>query len=114
MPLAAKHACAQHGCPALVGRGERYCPAHQRAEWKQQNARRGTKTERGYDAAWRRLRIAFLSQHPLCECDDCAARGRQLLAEVVDHRISIAERPDLRLDWDNLRAMSKRCHDRRT
>jgi hypothetical protein len=29
----------------------------------------------------------------------------------VNHRIDIAERPDLRLDWDNLQSMSKAHHD---
>lgn len=38
----------------------------------------------------------------------------RLQATVVDHIMSISERPDLRLEWSNLRAMSKRCHDRRT
>lgn len=35
-------------------------------------------------------------------------------ATVVDHKVSIRERPDLRLVWSNLRGFRKACHDRRT
>ena len=28
-----------------------------------------------YDRRWRRYRLAFLKQHPLCECDDCKRTG---------------------------------------
>ena len=71
--------------------------------------------QRGYDHAWRKLRVRFLAAHPLCQCDDCQdGQKKTTAATVVDHIIAIAERPDLRLDWNNLRAMSKPCHDRRT
>jgi 5-methylcytosine-specific restriction protein A len=77
--------------------------------------RRGSPAQRGYDAAWRRVRGAYLAAHPLCECDDCQAGAKRITpAEVVDHIDTIEARPDLRLSWSNLRAMSKRCHDRRT
>jgi 5-methylcytosine-specific restriction endonuclease McrA len=33
---------------------------------------------------------------------------------VVDHIQSIAERPDLRMMWSNLRSGCKRCHDAHT
>lgn len=79
------------------------------------DARRGNTTQRGYGADWQRLRAVYLQQHPLCECDDCGAGSKRItIAQVVDHRIPIAERPDLRLDPNNLRAMSKRCHDAHT
>jgi 5-methylcytosine-specific restriction protein A len=44
-----------------------------------------------YGRRWQRLRIAYLAQHPLCECDEV-----------------------LLFDWDNLQAMTKACHDRKT
>ena len=105
--------CCHPGCKALVH--ARYCEAHQKAFRRKQDESRGNAAERGYDATWRRLRLAFLAQHPICECDDCqAGKLRLTAATVVDHIVSIEERPDLRLDWSNLRAMAKRCHDRRT
>jgi 5-methylcytosine-specific restriction enzyme A len=75
---------------------------------------RGTTAERGYDADWKRLRARFLTSNPLCQCTDCMRLGRRWLANVVNHIQDIRDRPDLRLDWDNLQAMSKRCHDRHT
>lgn len=72
-------------------------------------------SQRGYDARWRVVRAAYLAEHPLCECDQCQAGAIRLTkAEVVNHIREIADRPDLRLDWSNLQAMSKRCHDRHT
>lgn len=76
--------------------------------------RRGNTTQRGYDGAWQKLRKAFLAEHPYCECDDCKGQDGRELAQVVDHIQSIHDRPDLRLAWSNLRAMSKRHHDRHT
>lgn len=79
------------------------------------DTRRGSAHARGYDTTWRRVRAAFLAQHPLCQCEDCDdGRKRITPAEVVDHIVPIRERPDLRLDWSNLRSMAKSCHDRRT
>jgi len=114
MPARALRPCTHPGCPALLPGGGR-CQAHQKAEARAYDERRGSAASRGYDALWRRLRVQFLRQNPLCQCDDCAEGAiRMTLAEVVDHIIPIEERPDLRLDWSNLRAMSKRCHDRHT
>lgn len=79
---------------------------------KTQDARRGSAASRGYDADWRRCRAAFLLKHPLCLF--CETAGRVEEATVVDHIISIEDRPDLRLDWSNLRPLCKPCHDRRT
>ncbi len=62
---------------------------------------------RGYDGDWEALRRRFLQAHPRCEICDAQARE-------VDHIQSVAERPDLRLSWPNLRALCKPCHSRRT
>lgn len=67
-----------------------------------------------YDQAWKDTREAFLLENPYCMCDECKKDGRLLLAEVVDHIETIEDRPDLRLDWNNLRSMTKRHHDRHT
>jgi len=72
--------------------------------------RRGSSAARGYDVAWQRLRLAYLAQHPLCRM--CEAQGRVTAASVVDHVLTIADRPDLRLDWNNLQPLCKPCHDR--
>jgi 5-methylcytosine-specific restriction protein A len=81
---------------------------------READKRRGNTTQRGYDGEWQALRKEFLAQHPYCECEEHRGTDGRALAQVVDHIISIEERPDLRLEWSNLRAMTKRCHDRRT
>ena len=73
---------------------------------------RGTPKERGYDAAWRKVRAAVLAAEPLCRF--CDAEGRITPATIVDHIVPIAEAPDRRLDTTNLRPLCKPCHDRRT
>lgn len=71
--------------------------------------RRGSSTARGYDYAWQKLRKLKLRTDPLCE--SCKPQGRVSLALEVDHKIRISERPDLRLDWDNLQSLCETCHD---
>lgn len=77
--------------------------------------RRGSSTRRGYDYQWQKLRAQKLAADPLCECDECRAGVlRTIAASVVDHIEAIEDRPDLRLEWSNLRSMAKVCHDKHT
>jgi hypothetical protein len=63
---------------------------------------------RAYGHRWRKLRLAYLATHPLCEC------GCGYAATVVDHRVPHLGDPVLMYAWDNLQAMTKACHDRKT
>lgn len=104
MPSLAPRLC---GCGRLVAGGQScVCKAVKR---KQDDKARGTAAQRGYDAAWKRCRRLYLEQHPLCSVPGCGQR-----ATDVDHRITIAERPDLRLSWGNLRGLCHACHSRHT
>jgi len=77
--------------------------------------KRLTAKERGYDHIWRKLRDVFLMEHPLCMCESCKeGEIRIVQATVVDHCRPIEDFPHLRLEWDNLRSMTKYCHDRHT
>lgn len=86
------------------------CGPRKRSRVSDEN--RGTRTQRGYDNRWLRLRAAFLAEHPLCA--DCEANGMVTPAEQVHHVAKVADRPDLRLDWENLMALCAGCHSRRT
>lgn len=80
---------------------------HQRRRMKQYERQRGTSTERGYDANWRRYRERFLAVNPWCvECNR--------LANVVDH--ITPHRGNERLFWDpsNHQAMCDSCHSSKT
>jgi 5-methylcytosine-specific restriction enzyme A len=78
-----------------------------------------TETERrtAYDQAkvrhytkrrWFHLRNAYLATHPLCEC------GCGYAATVVDHKRPHNGDDSLLYAWDNLQALTKQCHDRKT
>ena len=66
-------------------------------------------SQRGYDAAWRRLRRLKLRSDPLCE--DCYRMGRVTPATMVHHVVTIEQAPDIRLAWDNLMSLCEACHD---
>lgn len=60
-------------------------------------------------SAWRKGRILFLAQHPLCE--RCQARGRITAANVVNHRKPHKGDIALFFATSNWEATCKACHD---
>ena len=108
MPKHPKRPCRYPGCPNLCESGT-YCPEHSA---ESPDRLRGSATERGYDAKWRRARKRFLRSHPLCA--NCLSQGVLTPATVVDH--IVPHRGDHRLFWDeqNWQPLCKACHDRKT
>lgn len=96
--------CNKVGCPNLTR--DRYCDEHNQLN-NQYDKHRGTAAQRGYGAKWRKARIAFLSQHPICL--RCGA-----IATVVDH--IVPHKGDMGLFWSmsNWQPLCKACHDRKT
>ena len=74
------------------------------------DARRGSPAARGYDWRWRKIRVAVLTESPLCIF--CEGAGRVVIATVVDHIEPLAEGGGN--ERDNLRSLCKPCHDRHT
>lgn len=70
---------------------------------------RPSSSERGYDADWQRARAAYLAEHPWCSVWQCRSR-----ATDVDHKLSVRDRPDLRLDPTNFRPFCRSHHSART
>lgn len=101
------------GCPAVV-RGGRYCDQHKlppkaTTEYDRQ---RGSASQRGYGAYWRRLRILFLRRHPLC-ADPFHEHGERAVAATdVDH--IVPKRQGGTDAWDNLQPLCHACHSRKT
>ncbi len=94
MPVVARRLCAV--CSAFATRRSR-CEAHQ-PEY------RGSSTQQGYGAAWRRLRAAFLMANPDCYCG--------ALATEVDH---VKPRSQGGTDaLENLQALCKPHHSAKT
>ena len=75
---------------------------------QQRDAERGSAHARGYDAAWRRVRLAVLADEPLCRF--CAAAALVVPAVEVDH-IDGDSQHNAR---SNLRPLCRPCHSRRT
>jgi 5-methylcytosine-specific restriction endonuclease McrA len=131
--------CTFPRCPELTTGGP--CEFHRRERQREHDVRRGTATERGYDVDHRRLRVLCFERDGW-RCVDCTwepdivkafreagldgpptdsvmvalresfNRGERHLH--ADHEIPIAERPDLRLDLDNLRTRCDGCHRAKT
>jgi 5-methylcytosine-specific restriction protein A len=110
MPDVSLRPCANGRCPELVRRG--YCAAHARTSNVALDRRafditRGTSSQRGYDADWRRMRLVVLREEPVCRI--C----RRALSGEADHIIPIAAGGG-RLDRKNLQGLCKPCHSRKT
>lgn len=75
------------------------------------NHKRTTK-QRGYGHDWRKLSKAYRRANPLCE--DCKRIGKVSAATSVHHRAKFVNKPELRLDWDNLVSLCDSCHSKRT
>jgi 5-methylcytosine-specific restriction protein A len=68
-------------------------------------ARRKSSAKRGYDAKWRKLRVAFLGKNS--KCKDCKAP-----ATHVDH--IVPKKFGGTDSWSNLQALCHRCHSIKT
>lgn len=99
--LNVKYICRQAGCYQAVERGG-YCEKHARpADHRQSSSRRG------YDYKWQKLRAVYLCDNPVCE--HCGRRP----AKDVDHIIPF-DKGGGRLDSNNLQALCRKCHNRKT
>jgi len=97
-------------CPHIVTRSSP-CPAHgAKARRRTIDEHRGTSSQRGYDARWRRAREAFLAANPLCSWAE--RHGRTEAAAIVDH--VKAHRGNMELFWlvENWQPLSAAAHAR--
>jgi len=63
-------------------------------------------------AAWIKVRDRRRAENPLCQ--ECEKHDRIRPMNIVDHIITIDERPDLALDCDNTQSLCNFCHIRKT
>jgi len=63
-------------------------------------------------ARWQRLRLAKLSEAPLCET--CARRSRHVIAEHVDHVVAMNRGGHAFPAMDGLRSLCPPCHSIKT
>jgi 5-methylcytosine-specific restriction protein A len=125
VPARPKSICRAPGCGKLID-APGHCDKHKKAVRQQQDERRGTAAERGYDSKWAKARMYYLRKHPLCVY--CQRDNRLTAATVVDHIVphKLKEALDSgdeqriaharALFWDsanNWQALCKPCHDGR-
>jgi 5-methylcytosine-specific restriction protein A len=100
-------------CPGLSVTG--WCDTHQHltnADKQHYERARGSAHSRGYDRQWRKFRLIYLSQNPLCM--DCKARGIIRLAEHIHHIAKLQQHPELKYRHSNLLGLCASDHDART
>ena len=74
------------------------------------DAKRESSHARGYDARWRKARLSFLADNPLCV--HCAPRV--VAAKEVDHIVPHRGDYDLFWDQENWQGLCSVCHSRKT
>ena len=109
MPYKPQHPCGYPGCPRLTHR--RYCSEHERQAARQYDKyERNPDTWKRYNGQWRKIRAAYIAEHPLCEM--CEKEGRLTPAREVHHRLAIGKGGGN--EWKNLQAVCHSCHSRLT
>jgi 5-methylcytosine-specific restriction endonuclease McrA len=102
--------CLTCGVPT---RGKPLCPDHAEVKARRDTQRANQRThpqttnQRGYDAAWRKVRAPVLANDR--QCVYCGG-----WADTVDHVIPISVDPSLRLDLNNLVPACRSCNSART
>lgn len=75
---------------------------------KQTDKQHNDETSQTYNYQWKKLRKQKLASDPLCE--RCLQDERYTLATIVHHKQPVVDRPDLRLDMDNLESTCVKHH----
>lgn len=106
-PWSPKRVCCHPGCGQLCDGGR--CPKHQRQERKEYDARRRHDPRHSFywTAEWRRTRSEHLRQEPYCRL--CAAEGKTVEAQAVDHVIPVTQN-GAKFDHENLRSLCASHH----
>ncbi|MDT3768202.1 HNH endonuclease [Gleimia hominis] len=109
MPVKPARPCSHPGCPELTHK--RYCETHAKAEdARYRKYQRDPAINKRYDSRWRKIRAAYVAQHPLCE--DCLKQGRYTPVQEVHHVLPLEHGGTH--DFGNLRSLCKPCHSRQT
>ena len=105
MPQKPLHTCGYPSCPELTNKT--YCDKHKPIH-KEYDRRRGSSTERGYNARHRQIREVVRREEPLCR--ECLKTGQITPSNEMDHIDGNA----LNTERTNLQMLCKSCHARKT
>ncbi len=108
--------CKHTLCNQTTTNTDGYCnncknKGRQPAQIKRQNydRYRPNAARRGYDARWRKIRIAHLKEFPFCVFH--LENNQFIPATIVDHITPHKQNPYLLYDPNNLQSLCKHCHD---
>jgi 5-methylcytosine-specific restriction protein A len=105
MPKKIPSNCSTAGCPGLSTKGTGRCDKCM-PKYNYQKEDRPSAHARGYTSQWTKIRDWYIRREPICE------HCRENLAEEIDHIIPL--RHGGGHDIDNLQALCKRCHTKKT
>jgi len=112
MPSRAGVPCRERTCTGVVRNGVcSQCGSQRTEKDRAYDAGRGSAAQRGYNAAWQRLRRMQLAREPLCA--DCLDGGGWVRLATEVHHI-IALRAGGENSFDNLMSLCKSHHSKRT
>lgn len=107
LPRKPKRPCSYPGCPNLTY--GRFCEKHQREENKRyEKYDRNPAVRRRYGRVWKRVRDAYVKEHPFCE--ECFKKGIMVPVEEVHHIKPLSEGGNH--NKSNLISLCKSCHAR--
>jgi len=105
-------ACARPGCPEVTtDRQSGYCPRCKQKMARKYDNDRASSNQRGYDYMWQAARAHYLKSYAKGLCEDCYEKGELKAAQQVHHIVPIAEDKTKRLEYNNMRALCRECHD---
>lgn len=95
-----------------MDRGRRYCDAHEKQKRKRENDARPDYRKWYGLAPWKRARLRFLAENPLCV--ECQRQGRITPANEVDHIVPHKGNRELFWNRDNWQGLCSQCHSAKT
>ena len=111
MPYLPNKPCPRSGCPALILHDQRFCADHQAEANLDYNHNRRPARHRFYGTwEWKRFRGDVLKERGSV-CYNCGCTYGPI---ELDHIIPLADRPDLKLDRDNVMVLCGTCHRHKT
>lgn len=107
MPYKPKKPCRYPDCKELTF--ERYCEEHKKITAKiYEKYRRDPNAYKRYGSEWRKIRVQYINESPLCE--ECLKSGKLVPALEVHHIVEIDKGGSN--DFSNLMSLCKPCHSR--
>lgn len=117
MPVRPSRMCVEPGCKRPSAAGAHRCSAH-KAQAEAKRAEQRKTVHRAYNERrdesdsfykterWKKLSAYYRKRYPVCEyCNNAAS-------DITDHIKPYKTHPELGLEWGNLRALCRPCHNR--